>query len=215
MRAILLTGLLLASPIAAGEVLFEDDFKGGLKDGWSWVREDAKGWRTTEAGLELRVLPGNMWGPPNDAKNVLVRPVPDAGEDGVTITVKVRNEPTEQYEQVNLVWYYDDSNMVKLGLEQVDKTLCVVMGREERDRTRTISVIPKGTPALELRLTVESGKIRGEYRPDGAGEWAKAGECPLPAGEKPHASLQAYQGPAEAERWAKITGFRIERVKSE
>ena len=89
-----------------------------------------------------------MWGPPNDARNVLVRPVPEPGKDRIEISVKVENEPTEQYEQVDLVWYYDDSNMVKIGLEQVDKELCVVMGREEKDRTRTIAVIPKGPYVL-------------------------------------------------------------------
>jgi hypothetical protein len=41
------------------------------------VREDPAGWRSTDHGLEIRVQPGNMWGGANDARNVLVRDVPD------------------------------------------------------------------------------------------------------------------------------------------
>lgn len=212
MRALLTITLLSTMPILAGEVVFQDDFKNGLKNGWQWIREEPKAWRTTKDGLELRVLPGNMWGAANDAKNVLVRPAPDLGKSGLMVSVKVRNKPTEQYEQVDLVWYYDDSNMVKLGLEQVDKKLCVVMGREEKDRTRTIALIPKGTPVIELRLIVRSGKISGHYRPDGSEEWVKAGECTVPGDGGAKVSLQAYQGPADAERWAQITDFVIRKA---
>ena len=178
------------------------------------MREDPKAWRSTAGGLEIRVLPGNMWGPPNNAKNVLVRAAPDPGSDQIEVSVKVENKPTEQYEQVDLVWYYNDSHMVKIGLERVDKKLCVVMGREENDRTRTIAVIPKGTPIMRLRLSVQGDKIRGYYRPEGAAAWVMAGECSLPAAGKPKLSLQVYQGTAKADRWAKITGFRIRRVSA-
>jgi regulation of enolase protein 1 (concanavalin A-like superfamily) len=207
--------ILLATPPGGAEPVFQDDFKGGLAEGWTWVREDPKAWRATPEGLEIRVLPGNMWGPPNDAKNILVRPVADPGTEGIEVSATVWNKPTGQYEQVDLVWYYDDSNMVKIGLEQVDGKLCVVMGREEKDRTRTIAIIAKGTPLIGLRLAVQGETIRGFYRPDGAVDWVKAGECTLPVNGKPNLSLQVYQGPAEAERWAKITGFRIEGTRVE
>jgi regulation of enolase protein 1 (concanavalin A-like superfamily) len=211
---ILLPLLLTAAPLGAEELVFQDDFKNGLAEGWKWVREDPKAWRSTPEGLEIRVLPGNMWGPPNNAKNVLVRPAPDPGPDRIEVSVKVENKPAGQYEQVDLVWYYNDSNMVKIGLEQVDKKLCVVMGREEKDRTRTIAVLPKGTPIMRLRLSVQGDKIRGHYRPEGATTWVKAGECTLPAAGKPKLSLQVYQGTLKVERWAKITEFRIRRVSA-
>ena len=201
-----------ACVVQAEKVLFADDFKAGLEKGWTWVREDRNAWRTSPAGLELRVLPGNLWGPPNNAKNVLVRPVPKPGPEGLEISVTVRNQPTEQYEQVNLVWYYDDSHMVKIGLEQVDKKLCVVMGREEKDRTRTIALIRKGTPTLGLRFVVRGETIRGYYRPEGGAEWVVAGECALPVNGEPKVSLQAYQGPGKVERWALLKSFRIRRA---
>ena len=74
---ILLAATLLTSLVAhAAPVLFQDDFKGKLGAGWSWVREHREGWRVTARGLEVRVEPGNMWGPANNARNVLVHPIP-------------------------------------------------------------------------------------------------------------------------------------------
>lgn len=202
----------MVTPGGAEQPIFQDDFKNGLAEGWRWVREAPEAWRTNAEGLEIRVLPGNMWGPPNDAKNVLVRSLPDHVANAIEVSVKVHNKPTEQYEQVDLVWYYDDSNMVKIGLEQVDRKLCVVMGREENDRTRTIAVIPKGTPSIHLRLTVRDDTISGHYRPEGAQDWVQAGECALPVHGTPHVSLQVYQGPKAVERWARITEFLIRKA---
>ncbi|HEY1339027.1 MAG TPA: hypothetical protein VGF59_16040, partial [Bryobacteraceae bacterium] len=101
----LLVGVVLASVQAAEEdtgVLFHDSFRSKLADGWRWVREDPKHWRAGERGLEVHVQPGNMWGPANDAKNVLLRDAPDPERQGVEITAAVSNRPTSQYEQVDL-----------------------------------------------------------------------------------------------------------------
>src|SRR2546423_12938183 len=58
--------------------------------------------------------------PPMMQKNVLVRrldPGPAGPHQQLQISITVSNKPTEQYEQVDLVWYYDDSHMVKIGQE--------------------------------------------------------------------------------------------------
>jgi regulation of enolase protein 1 (concanavalin A-like superfamily) len=155
-----------------------------------------------------------MWGPQNNAKNVLVRPAPEATSKEIEISVTVENRPTHQYEQVDLVWYYDDSNMVKLGQELVDGKLSVVMGREEKDKTRTIAVIPLASASVRLRLFVNGNRIRGQFRPANAQDWREAGECDLPAPANAPAkiSLQWYQGPEDLEHWARISEFRIRRL---
>ena len=203
--------LFTATVCSAGEILFADDFKGRLGEGWSWVREHREGWRVTERGLEVRVQPGNMWGPANDAKNVLVRPAPDATKQKVEVSMSVENKPTEQYEQVDLVWYYDDSYMVKLGQELVDGKLSIVMGREEKDRTRTIAIIPLDSFTVRLRLLVEGNQIRGQFRTPDAKEWRDAGQCdlPVPTDSKPKISLQFYQGPTKVAHWARVTEFMV------
>jgi regulation of enolase protein 1 (concanavalin A-like superfamily) len=211
--ALALCAFLYGAVPAEDEVVFKDDFKGKLAEGWTWVREDPKAWRITERGLEIRIQPGNMWGPANNAKNVLVRAVPDPAKEPVEVAVTVSNRPAEQYEQVDLVWYYDDSHMVKIGQEQVDRMLCLVMGREEKDQTRTLAKIPIEALTLEVRFIVAGDQLRGQYRPAGEKDWKDAGACTLPAKGEPKVSLQAYQGPANVERWARFNAFRIARTK--
>jgi hypothetical protein len=204
--------LICALTVCVGDgTLFEDDFRGKLGPGWSWLREHRDAWRASEGGLEVRIEPGNMWGPANDAKNVLLRAAPEAGDEGLEVSAQVENRPTNQYEQVDLVWYYDDGHMVKLGEELVDGKLSVVMGREEKDRTRTIAIIPLDSFIVRLRLSVQKGRIQGHFQPGGSGQWHAAGECDLPArGDgKPQISLQFYQGVADVEHWARVTEFRI------
>ena len=210
----LLAVVVLAQIVFAAEddhVLFHDSFKGKLAEGWKWIREDPKHWRATDHGLEVHIQPGNMWGPANDAKNVLVRDVPDPAKQPLEITASVEHHPTNQYEQADLVWYYDDGHMVKIGEELVDKKLSIVMGREENDKTRTIAIIPLDSDSVELRLIVRGNRIRGRFKTP-KGEWRNAGECDLPIKGEPKVSLQFYQGPADAEHWARVTDFTIRRA---
>jgi regulation of enolase protein 1 (concanavalin A-like superfamily) len=203
----------VALPGFSAQMLFEDQFKGKLGDGWSWVREHRDAWRVSARGLEVRVEPGNMWGKANDARNILVRAAPDPGPGEIEITAIVENRPTAQYEQVDLVWYYDDSHMVKVGQELVDGKLSIVMGREENDRTRTIRIVPITAAEVHLRFLVRANAIRGQFRPAGSDPWQDVGETdlPRPAGGTPKISLQFYQGPADAEHWARVSQFRVQR----
>lgn len=214
MKKMFLMPLVLAAVSAsAQEVLFQDDFDGKLGPGWFWVREHREAWRVTAGGLEVRIEPGNMWGSQNNARNVLVRPAPEvAGEIEVAVTFE--NKPTNQYEQADLVWYYDDSNMVKLGQELVDGKLSVVMGREESDKTRTIAIVPLGSPSVRVRFRVKANEIHGQFLTPGAKEWQEAGICSLPApvGKPAKLSIQCYQGPAAEEHWVRITQFRVTKI---
>ena len=209
----LMLAILASASVLADDVLFRDDFKGRPGEGWTWGREHREAWRASERGLEVRIEPGNMWGNANDAKNVLVRAAPDIAQGGIEISVTVENRPTAQYEQVDLVWYYDDGHMVKLGQELVDGKLSIVMGREEKDRTRTVKIVPLDAFTVQLRLTVKGNSIRGQFRPADSDDWQAVGECDLPAPQKakPKISLQFYQGPADAEHWARVTEFRIRK----
>src|SRR6266576_1596833 len=183
----LITSVCVVRAVSGGEVPFHDDFKGEIGPGWSWVREHKGAWRATQRGLEVLIEPGNMWGPQNNARNVLIRLAPDITKDEIEVSASVENKPTNQYEQVDLVWYYDDSNMVKLGQELVDGKLSVVMGREEKDKTRTIAIIPLDSYAVQLRLFVKGNQIRGQFRTPAAKDWRNVGACyaHTPVGVKP------------------------------
>jgi regulation of enolase protein 1 (concanavalin A-like superfamily) len=213
MRKLLLGLLILivASSSKAG-VLFQEPFEKTLKPGWFWIREDPAAWRLRDAALEIRVQPGNMWGPENNAKNVLVRPLPRIDKGDLIISVTVENKPSHQYEQVDLVCYFDDSHMVKIGQELVDGKLSIVMGREEKDRTRTLAIIPIDKTRVDLRFSIRGSQATGQYRPGATGDWMTAGKCDLPVNGELKIAIQCYQGPPDREHWSKIQNFRIEQA---
>ena len=207
--------VLLATNLGAaddeGEVVFRDTFKPRLADGWSWVREDPKAWRIGERGLEVRIHHGNMWGPANDAANVLVRPAPDPAGKSLQVTATIENHPTNQWEQVDLCWYYDDGHMVKLGQELVDGKLSVVMGREENDRARTISITPLDSDEVTLRLTVTGNQVRGQFKTPRS-DWRDVGGCDLPVKGKPQISLQFYRAAEGSDHWARVSDLTVRRL---
>ncbi len=217
-RAAVRVGILLLSAAARaadpadGELLFEDHFTGKLAEGWSWEREDQPDWRVGPPGLEVRVRPGNMWGGANNARNVLVRSIPTSGETPVEIAVTLSNAPTGQWEQANLVWFYDDSNMVKLGQELVTGRYSIVMGREEGDRARTVAIIPLDANTVELRLQAVQNRVRGQFRTALWSQWRDVGECDLPAKGEPKASLHFYNGPPNEAHWARVSEFNVRRL---
>ena len=206
----MLAAVVLAREEEKPDVTFRDTFKPKMAEGWTWLREDKDAWRVGEHGLEVRVQPGNMWGPANDARNVLLRPAPDPAKTPVEVTASIENNPTGQWEQVDLVWYYDDGHMVKLGQEMVDGQLSVVMGREEGDRTRTIAIIPIDSARVDLKFDVSGARIKGRFKmPDR--DWREAGECEVSAveGKAPQVSLQFYMGLPDVERWARVSEVTI------
>lgn len=151
-----------------------------------------------------------MWGPENSGKNVLARMLPST-PGKLEVTVSVENRPTEQYEQVDLVWYVNDSYMVKIGQELVDGVLSIVMGREEGDQARTIAIIPIKAFQVDLKFLVEEDRIQGFFRENPNGEWKRAGECDLPKKEGDRKiTIQCYQGPGNVEHWATLSNFKIE-----
>src|SRR4029453_9028579 len=111
----------------------------------------------------------------------LVRPAPDPAKAKVEGSLVLENRPSHQYEQVDLVWYYDDSHMVKIGQELVDGKLSIVMGREEKDRTRTIAIIPLKSFVVTVGCIVNSNQLTGHFRLPGEETWREAGRCDFPA----------------------------------
>jgi regulation of enolase protein 1 (concanavalin A-like superfamily) len=198
---------------------FTETFASAPAAPWKWIRENKDAWRVGKQGLEVKIEPGNMWGPSNDAKNILVRPSPPAmPAGGFDITATIHNQPTGQYEQTDLVWYFDDGHMVKIGQEMVDGKLSIVMGREEKDRTTTMGIHPLKTATVRLRLRIEGDTVSGFWQPVPAETgtakasapeepWQKAGTCsaPRPDGGKEHIALMFYQGTLEAPHWSRVS----------
>ena len=217
--AVLLAASIYQGPSASaavqeppGQVVFRDEFTTGLGEGWSFEREERAAWRTGLLGLEVRVQPGNMWGPANNAKNVLVHPIPSPEAAPVEISVTYSNRPSAQWEQANLVWFYDGGNMVKLGQELVTGRLSIVMGREQNDQARTVAIVPLDDYRVELRLQAMGNRVRGQFRTGPWTDWRDVGECDLPVKGEPKASLHFYNGSATEEHWVRVQPFVVRRL---
>lgn len=210
--ALLQSPTLRAALPAVGELIFQDDFNGKLGEGWTFEREERAMWRVGPAGLEVRVQPGGMWGGGNNAKNVMIHPIPAPADAPIEIAVTISNNPTAQWEQANLVWYYDAGNMVKLGQELVTGRYSIVMGREENDRARTVAIIPLDANTVELRLQAVHNRVRGQFRTAPWSNWRDVGECDLPVKGEPKASLHFYNGPANEDHWVRVNHFTVRRL---
>jgi regulation of enolase protein 1 (concanavalin A-like superfamily) len=191
------------------ELLFGDTFEGKLGAGWSWVREDPRAWRIGDRALEIRPAHGTV----EKATNLLVRKAPETSERTTAAEVTVSNDPTEQYEQCGIVWYYNDRHYVKLVKEVVDAKSWIVMGRTHPERGALAGKIPfvREDKAV-LRLEVTGEKIAGRVRKLDEKKWTDVGTCQLPVDGQAMVSLQAYHGPLDAEHWARFESFRMLRI---
>jgi hypothetical protein len=184
--------------LLAGEptVLFTDSLKGRVHEGWSWKREDAKTWRHTDKGLEIRVEPGLA----ATVKNALVRNAPprSQGKFAIEVTVEFTAAPTKQYEQAGLTWYQGDKPVFKLVHEHIDQATYIIPGKK-----------PTTTRLVQLRLIVSPKEYVAQYRPNARGDFETTASGQLDPGTDEKVSLQCYQGPADAAHWIRFSDFRI------
>ena len=208
---LLITALLLASIAVAGDeaprVLYADNFDKLDKD-WAWVREEPKAWKLENNALVLRTQPGYIHGKSNTAKNVLVRPMPDAAGAPVAIEVSVENDPKIQFEHAGLPWYFDDDNYVGLYKESLGGKPEIQM-IAEKDAKPTGAVKTCDAKKVWLRLVVADGKVTGQFRESETREWKTVGEKPSPMIGKAKAGIIAGGAPKDADHVATFKEFRI------
>jgi len=199
-RALLLTvawslwcGSLLA---AEPRVVFEDDFKGKLGEGWTWLRENPQAWRIKDDALEIRVEPGVA----NTVKNALLRAAPDRSRGRFAIEVSVTNtaRPTQQYEQAGITWYHGGKPVFKLVKELIDGETWIIPAKK-----------PMPAKTARLRLIVTAEGWTAQYRSEDDDEFLTAAEGKLPAPGDDQVSIQCYNGPPDAEHWIRFDDFRI------
>lgn len=208
----LCSSLTAHAPLKADEeVIFVDRFDTKLADGWSWMNETPNGWRVANRALEIRVLRG----PIARASNLLMRDAPHPSERMLVAEVTVSNQPTEQYEQCGIVWWYDERHFVKLVKEVVDGQSWIVMGRTHPTSGQLAGKIAfDKDDAARLRLEVTDKTIVGKVKKKGLDEWTDVGRCQLPGDGPARISLQTYHGPTDEEHWARFNDFSLARHSS-
>ena len=201
----------LALVLLAQDVSFEEKFAGKLSDGWTWVREDAAGWKVDGGALRIKAQPGTIWYKKNDAKNLLIRKLPSAGTDAapIAIEVTVDNAPVVNAEQCGLLLYVDDSNYVKLIRECNKGKPGIVLARESKGIPESIPPREEPTGPVHLKLVWSGGRVAGSYK--AAGDWVALGDYDAPDGDV-KVALAAHGAPADADRWASFTSFKISKA---
>jgi regulation of enolase protein 1 (concanavalin A-like superfamily) len=193
------------------KVLFEEKFAKKLSDGWTWTREDKKGWKVTEGALEIRALPGGINGKENTAKNLLLRKPPAAGtqDEPFALEATVQNAPAQAGEQAGVILYVDDDNYVSFVREHKEGKTFVRMIREREGEETVWAQKELEGESHALRILHLGNKIQAEVMMGKPAMWMPAyyGEPPFKGPVK--AGLIAFGGPGDKERWAKFTNVRF------
>lgn len=183
----------------------EERFAGPLDKPWSWLREKPGAWRTGTDGLNLRVLPGTLWGKDNSAENLLLRPAPNAPEFWTEVTVTTA--PALMNEQAGLIWYVSDGEYVKLVKEMKDQPN-IILAREQNEAAKTMGRIPMPSGTVVLRLTHSPGAITAHAR-SADSTWQYVGTCAAVQKEGLRVGVFANVAPGETDRWANFRSFRV------
>lgn len=188
---------------------FVDAFRGTMHDAWQWLREEPEAWALTDSGLRIRALPGTLWGPRNDARNVLLRTAMPL-TDGLSSQVTVCNRPAIQGEQGGIIWFVDEANYVKLVKECLDGTVWVVLAREEDDQGTLVSRMPFTTgDTVSLKLTLSGDTMVGQAQAAPGAEWQTVGTCAALAAAQAQLGICVHGGPEDEAHWAELSEFTI------
>jgi regulation of enolase protein 1 (concanavalin A-like superfamily) len=207
-----LAAIALAVLVLQDKALFEEKFAGKLSDGWTWLREDASGWKLEGGALQIKAQPGKIWYKTKTAKNVLTRVLPAAGtaDAPVSIEVTVEGSPETNSEQCGLYFYLDDSNFVKIIREQLKGKTNILLVQEVKNIPQPQPAKEEAAASVRLRLTWTGTKVSGAYK--AAGDWIAVGEAEIPPVTSASAGLASHGGAADADRWSKFSDFRISKA---
>ncbi len=204
-----LGALATSSAVGADRVLFADKFSSPLDSSWSWLREDPQDWKIEDGALRILALPGHVFKQHNDARNVLLRNLPETSRP-VVVEVYVESWPKVMFEEASLYWWYDEDNFVCVTLERLENELHVRMYREVEGKPEFVRFKnPCEVNGISLRLVVQDGKAAGYQREAGQAGWRSLGQCDLPAKGPAKIALNAGGGGKNTENWARFSQFRI------
>jgi regulation of enolase protein 1 (concanavalin A-like superfamily) len=195
------------------KTLFAEEFKDKLSDGWTWVREDPKGWKLDKGTLVVRTSTGGLWQKENDSGNILLRTPPKVQDGKLAVEVLVDIEPTNLFENAGLIWYTDDDNYVILVKEKIGNEIHMQLvaekdGKLEAGSKKTFN----DAKSVWFRMVVEKGKVTGSYRSAPKEDWETVGQCNLPRGE-PKVGLTTAYAPKDATHYTRFSNFRVLQIK--
>jgi regulation of enolase protein 1 (concanavalin A-like superfamily) len=159
----------------------------------------------------MKSLSGNAWGKANNARNLLLRPLPEP-LDGLAAEVTLTGKPQAAYEQAGIMWCAGQANYVKLIQERYKGQVVVNFVRETDDQPAIVATSkPLEAETVSLRLASAAGKVTAQYRLKNDEPWQTVGTCPSPRTTPTHVGLFTMMGPKE-ERWVAFRDFQLART---
>jgi len=199
--------------VAQDAAIFEEKFEAKLGEGWAWIREEASAWKLDGGALKVKCLPGSIWYKKNDAKNLLMRRFPVAATETapMAIEVTVDSAPETNAEQCGLFLYFDDANYIKLIRECNKGKPGIVLARKQKGFPESLPPKEVLKGPIHLKLVLSGDKVSGSYK--AAGDSVTIGDYELPLSDTElRIGLGAHGAPADADRWATFTSFRITKA---
>ena len=139
-----------------------------IESPWTWIRENPAKWSLSDRPGFLRIYSedGDIWSVPNDAKNLLVRPMLS---ENVEVTIRFEADPVVDFQQVSLFLYEDGDNYVKNCLVFADYRggLGVHLGKDVDDFYLSQSVVISSATEYYIRLEKVGNNYTGSYSFDG------------------------------------------------
>jgi regulation of enolase protein 1 (concanavalin A-like superfamily) len=190
---------------------------------WAWIREEREQHRVGPDGkLQIRALRGTLWtADRNDARNLLVRPWPEAAREDAIVTVTVSFAPERGGEQAGVMLYFGDDDYIKIVRESLEGKRWIVMAREEKGTPTPLDKVEEAANDVTLTLERRGELIEGFYAVDRAGAGAgsdqrkRVGRGDLPRATGAAAELKiclfAHGGPRDAAeaRWATFSNLKV------
>ncbi len=199
----------VSQPDADAGILFHDPLTTPPTEPWRWVRENPLAHRTTPQGLGIRLEPGRLMGDGRDAKNILVRPLPDGTK---SVSVRVDASHKTQYEQGGLILYHGDDDYIKVVKEMVDGKVYVLMVVEIKMQAFVVNKVPCPEPDVWIGLELGAKSVNSLCWGNDKKRIAVA-VAEFPLSPAPRIGVFTQNGQPGADRWVVFSDFMISSEK--
>ncbi len=186
-------------------ILYKDTLHSPPAEPWTWIRENPDAHRSGQQGLKIKIQPGGLMGAGKDAKNILVRPLPD---DAKSVKVQVDAEHKTQFEQAGLILYHDDDTYIKLVLEMVDEKVWVVFVVEKETKAAVINKVPRPEGDAWVAMDFAGNSVK-TYCWGKKEKKIEIGKAEFPMEPKPRIGVFTQSGQPGSDRWATFEHFTI------
>ncbi len=208
----MLVGLAGVNPSVASEntgaILYKDSLKSPPAKPWEWIRENPNAHKSGESGLQIMIEPGGLMGAGKDAKNILVRPLPEKAK---SVMVQVDADHKTQYEQAGLILYQDDDTYIKLVMEMVNEEVWIVFVVEIETKAKVVNKVARPKGDVWVAFDFEGDEVRTSCWGK-EGKKIEIGSTKFPMKPRPRVGVFTQSGQPNSNRWAQFRNFIISTV---